>query len=241
MSATARLALPYIAPQQAQKQVTYNEAMGLLDVLVQPVVKSRTITAPPSSPAPGDVYIVAPAATGAWSGKDGRLAVWRDGAWDFRTPGTGWLAYVEDTAQIAICEAGAWSSFYEQGIWTPLLSFGGASAGLTYAVHAGRYTKIGRQVTVSATLTLTAKGSSTGAAEIGALPFAAANDGVPAGLAVGHTSGFSGLSGAVIGRVEPNTASCGLFQSANGAAAALTDANFGASSSLTFTASYDVG
>ena len=31
MSATARLNLPYIAPLQAQKQVTYNEAMAALD------------------------------------------------------------------------------------------------------------------------------------------------------------------------------------------------------------------
>ena len=33
MSTTARLSLPYIAPQQAQKQVTYNAAMALLDQL----------------------------------------------------------------------------------------------------------------------------------------------------------------------------------------------------------------
>ena len=51
MDATPRLNLPYIAPQQAQKQVTYNEAMRALDVLVHPVVKSRTIVTPPGSPA----------------------------------------------------------------------------------------------------------------------------------------------------------------------------------------------
>ena len=62
MSTTARLSLPYIAPQQAQKQVTYNAAMALLDQLVQPTVKSRTTAAPPGSPAEGDTYIVAPAA-----------------------------------------------------------------------------------------------------------------------------------------------------------------------------------
>jgi hypothetical protein len=240
MSATTRLALPFIAPQQAQKQVTYNEAMALLDVLVQPVVKSRTLTAPPSSPTVGDAYVVAIGATGAWAAKDGQFAIWR-GAWEFRAPATGWLTYVEDTAQLALYEAGAWSSFYEEGSWTPVLSFGGASAGITYSAHAGRYTKTGRQVTVSATITLTSKGSSAGTAEIGALPFAAANDGIPAGLAVGHASGFASVAGAVIGKVEPNTSKCSLFQSANGAAVALTDANFGSGSSLTFTASYDAG
>jgi len=54
MTATARLNLPYIAPLQAQKQVTYNEAMAALGQLVQPTVKSRSIAVPPGSPAEGD-------------------------------------------------------------------------------------------------------------------------------------------------------------------------------------------
>ena len=58
MSTTARLSLPYIAPQQAQKQVTYNAAMARLDQLVQPAVKSRSIAAPPAGPTEGDAYIV---------------------------------------------------------------------------------------------------------------------------------------------------------------------------------------
>jgi len=69
MSTTARLSLPYIAPQQAQKQVTYNAAMAALDQLVQPAVKSRTTTVPPTSPAEGDTYIVAPPSTGAGRAK----------------------------------------------------------------------------------------------------------------------------------------------------------------------------
>eukprot|EP01035_Chromulina_nebulosa_P055677 gene55677-76311_t len=93
MSVTTRLSLPYIAPQQAQKQVTYNEAMAALDQLVQPAVKSRSVAVPPASPAEGDVYIVAPTATGAWAGKDHRFAAWLSGAWSFRVPGSGWLAY----------------------------------------------------------------------------------------------------------------------------------------------------
>ena len=115
MSTTARLSLPYIAPQQAQKQVTYNTAMALLDQLVQPVVKSRTTTAPPGSPAEGDTYIVAPSATGAWAGKDGKLAAWLGGAWSFTAPAEGWLAYVADTAELAVFHSGAWSSFVTNG------------------------------------------------------------------------------------------------------------------------------
>jgi hypothetical protein len=115
MSETARLHLPYIAPQQAQKQVTYNAAMALLDQLVQPAVKSRTTSVPPASPAEGDTYIVGPGASGDWSGKDGRFAAWRDGGWSFAVPGEGWLAYVLDTSELAVFAGGAWNSFVTTG------------------------------------------------------------------------------------------------------------------------------
>jgi hypothetical protein len=118
MDLSPRLGLPYIAPQQAQKHVTHNEAIRSLDVLVQPVVKSRTIATPPGSPASGDTYIVAPSATGAWAGEDGKIATFVDGGWDFITPADGWLAYVNDTAQIAVSQSGAWS---------PLVTTGGSS------------------------------------------------------------------------------------------------------------------
>ncbi len=116
MSATARLNLPYIAPLQAQKQVSYNEAMAALDQLVQPVVRSRNTATPPPDPATGDTYIVGPGAGAAWAGRDGLLASWRDGGWSFRTPAEGWLAYVADAAEIAICAGdGSWASFVTTG------------------------------------------------------------------------------------------------------------------------------
>jgi hypothetical protein len=66
---------------------------------------------------------------------------------------------------------------YEEGTWTPTISFGGASVGVTYAAgRAGQYTKIGRQVTVTAYILLTSKGSSTGAARISGLPFTITNE-----------------------------------------------------------------
>jgi len=115
MSATARLSLPYIAPQQAQKQVTYNAAMAALDQLVQPAVRSRTTAAPPASPAAGDAYIVAPSATGAWVGKDNRLAIFADGGWSFRIAAEGWLAYVTDIAELSVFRSGAWGRFADIG------------------------------------------------------------------------------------------------------------------------------
>lgn len=115
MSTTARLNLPYIAPQQAQKQVTYNEAMQALDTLVQPAVQSRTVTSPPGSPAEGDAYVVPASATGGWAGHDQKLAAFVDGAWTFRPAAAGWLAYVADSAEIVIFHSGTWSTLVTNG------------------------------------------------------------------------------------------------------------------------------
>jgi hypothetical protein len=64
---------------------------------------------------------------------------------------------------------------YEEGTWTMGVSFGLASVGVTTSSNTGTYTKIGRQVTVNGRLTLTSKGSSTGAARITGLPFTVTN------------------------------------------------------------------
>jgi len=64
---------------------------------------------------------------------------------------------------------------YEEGIWTPVLVFGAGSTGITYTTQQGRYTKVGRTVTIRFEIALSSKGTSTGEASITGLPFAAAN------------------------------------------------------------------
>jgi hypothetical protein len=61
---------------------------------------------------------------------------------------------------------------YEEGTWTPEIRFGGAAVGVTYSGNRnGRYTKIGRIVTVAFYMELTNKGSSTGNLTVVTLPF----------------------------------------------------------------------
>ncbi|MEO6013324.1 MAG: DUF2793 domain-containing protein [Devosia sp.] len=363
MSTTARLGLSLMAPQQSQRPIMYNEAMAALDQLVQPTVKSRTTTAPPGSPAEGDAYIVAPSATGAWATKDGKFACWLASAWSFRTPANGWLAYVTDTAELAVCQSGVWSSFvtnggaglaklginttadltnrlalaadaslfthngtghqlklnkatagdtasllyqdnfsgraelgltgddafhvkvspngstwyealtiaqgsglvtlpigqlafpavqnpsanvntlddYEEGTFTPAIAFGGAGVGVTYGSPTlGRYTKIGRTVSVAVNLVLTSKGSSTGTATLTGLPFAAANDSISVSAAIGYATGFAGVTGSVLATITANNSRFNILHSNNGAAAALSNSSFTNSSQLFLNAVYDV-
>lgn len=61
---------------------------------------------------------------------------------------------------------------YSRGTWTPTLTFGGASVGMTYVTNVGKYTVIGNVVYFNCVLVLSALGSSTGTALIEGLPFA---------------------------------------------------------------------
>jgi hypothetical protein len=106
--ATTHLLLPYILAAQAQKHVTHNEALRLLDGLVQLSVLDRDLTAPPGSPADGDRYIVGSGATGDWAGWDLNVALWTDGAWLRLPPRIGWRAWVEDEGLLLVYDGAGW-------------------------------------------------------------------------------------------------------------------------------------
>jgi len=59
---------------------------------------------------------------------------------------------------------------YEEGNWTPAITFGGNNAGQAYSSQGGRYVKIGNLVHVTAHLSFTNKGTSTGSARLTGLP-----------------------------------------------------------------------
>jgi hypothetical protein len=107
---TTNLALPNILAAQAQKHVTHNEALRLLDGMVQLGVLSRTLAAPPGSPADGDRYIVASGATGLWAGWDLNIAFWTDGAWLRLVPRRGWLAWSVADAGLYVWTGTAWAA-----------------------------------------------------------------------------------------------------------------------------------
>ncbi len=105
---TTNLLLPYIMAAQAQKHVTHNEALRMLDGLVQMAVLEAGVTAPPGSPDDGDAYIVGASASGEWDGWDGDVALRTDGAWLRLVAREGWRAYVVDEQALYLRIAGAW-------------------------------------------------------------------------------------------------------------------------------------
>lgn len=83
---TPRFALPLLASAQAQKEMFHNEALALIDALVEPCVESGPDATPPSAPEEGQCWIVAGGATDAWSGQGGTIALWTAGGWRFTAP-----------------------------------------------------------------------------------------------------------------------------------------------------------
>lgn len=114
MTDTARLRLPEISASQAQKHITHNDALIMLDTLVMASVLDKDRTAPPGTPAEGDCYIVAGGggtATGTWTGWEKRIVRYQDGAWRSFLPGgtgNGWMVWVQDESTFYAFNGSSW-------------------------------------------------------------------------------------------------------------------------------------
>ena len=150
------------------------------------------------------------------------------------TQTTGGLYYM-DAAGNPIRVAGPFISTYP---FTPGLSFGGGTTGITYANQNANATKIGPIVIASGYIALTAKGSSTGSAKITGLPFTVRNDNdsysPPSFYIVNIT-----FTGQMQGFVDINATTITLAQCTEaGVASTLTDTNFANNSTIRFLAIY---
>ncbi len=109
MSDSPNLSLPYLNASQAQKHVTHNEALSLLDGLVQLAVASRATATPPATPADGVRYLVPTGATGEWSTNIGKIALRMEGAWRYVTPVEGFALWVSDEDTFLTFDGTAWN------------------------------------------------------------------------------------------------------------------------------------
>ncbi|MEH3158236.1 MAG: DUF2793 domain-containing protein [Sphingomonas taxi] len=106
--ATARLAIPLIAAGQAGKELTHNEALALLDMLVQPAVEAVGVDTPPAHPQPGQCWILGSGPTGPWAGHAGALAGWTIDGWRFVVPGEGFVLWCKSSAKPVAYRNGLW-------------------------------------------------------------------------------------------------------------------------------------
>lgn len=121
---------------------------------------------------------------------------------------------------------GVLSTYTATGTWTPTLTFGGASVGITYTTQTGFYAQIGTVVCVWFTILLSSKGSSVGNASIGTLPVAArtsTNYIFPGAI---YFDALQVIVGNVSSRLSSGGTSILMAYGGTGTATVITDANF---------------
>lgn len=111
MSATPNLGLELVPSNSLQPWVAVNDALQLIDALIQLNVLDKDLTAPPATVA-GDVgkrWIVPAGATDAWAGHSTDIALCIGaGQWRFIDAREGFNAWVADEAKRYNFTAGAW-------------------------------------------------------------------------------------------------------------------------------------
>lgn len=123
------------------------------------------------------------------------------------------------------------------GSWTPALNFGGSQVGITYGTQSGAWHITGSMVTYLFKITLTNKGAQVGVATITGFPVSqnAGNFQTGGGGIVTASANMAGLATAPIilnGVVAAAPTVIQLLQQGAAATAALTDANFTNTSSI---------
>lgn len=86
MVKSPRLGLPFLSAGQAQKELTHNEALLLLDAAVHACCAAAPANVPPQSPETGLVYLCGDTPTGAWEGQPNRVACYTENGWRFIVP-----------------------------------------------------------------------------------------------------------------------------------------------------------
>ena len=134
---------------------------------------------------------------------------------------SGGLTFNGDTAQANALDD------YEEGTFTPSLTFDGNNSGMSISNQEGVYTKIGRLVTCFVRITLTSKGSSTGFAAINNLPFVVSNimttTAVQGGAHFSFISGFTTTAVALYAQPWESTTTARLYHNVNFASVEVTD------------------
>lgn len=119
---TARLEMPLLQPAQAQKHVTVNEALLRLDGMVNLVLQSVDLSAPPFGATEGQCWGVPGEAQGEWAGQGGRIAVAANGGWVFLPASAGMRGFILDRGLEAVHDGSRWIA--------GALTLGGQGSGL---------------------------------------------------------------------------------------------------------------
>lgn len=97
-SATPFQGLPLLFAGQAQKEFFVNQALSLIDALLQHSVVS-SLDAPPNTVSDGEAFRILAPASAEWIGEEDSLAVSIGGAWHFVRPNAGMMIFDQQHGQ----------------------------------------------------------------------------------------------------------------------------------------------
>ena len=126
-----RLALPMIQPAQAQKHVTHNAALAVLDTLTQLVLEGIGAETPPAGASEGETWALGTLPTGDWDGQSNQIATFQNTGWIFIPPQEGWRAWDKGTSEYRVYTRGSWSVF-TSGSTPNLQNLTGVGIGATW-------------------------------------------------------------------------------------------------------------
>jgi hypothetical protein len=147
------------------------------------------------------------------------------------TAGTG-IAF--PATQLASADANTLDD-YEEGTFTPALTFGSGS--VTYTTQTGTYTKVGRLVTCQLNIVVNTIAAPSGTLQISALPFTSTATGKGAVPILGTVMAATAAT-TLVGQVNPSAATCSVYRFAAGAIAS-PGADIIASSTISATITYE--
>jgi len=117
--------------------------------------------------------------------------------------------------------------WYQEGVFTPVLSFGGASVGVTYTTQIGNYTRIGNRMIFDLQIQLSSKGSATGDVAINGFPFPLSPSGISTGNLSVSIPSVDGIGGANVDSYFNTTTSAIIrYIDGSGNGVTLTNSNF---------------
>jgi hypothetical protein len=120
--------------------------------------------------------------------------------------------------------------------WTPSFTFGGGSTGMTFSARTGTCLQLSKTAICSFHVGFTAKGSSTGSAQLAGLPFTADSSGLGT-LILSYYAGMSGMS-PPMGRLVGGGTAAVLSLAGATAVSDLADTNFSNSTEIYGTVVY---
>jgi hypothetical protein len=121
METTARFGLPLLVAGQGQKEITHNEALVFLDAMVGCIVEQSDLIDPPVGAGEGQCWLIPGGASGAWSGREGMLAISTGGGWRY--------LLLADGTSVHVRQGGEQLRRLD-GIWRPVAPTGAPQAAI---------------------------------------------------------------------------------------------------------------